>query len=241
MFGNISQVGLIVLGIMILSKIFSGAIDIEATLLTLPGLVLALTVHEFSHAKASDRLGDPTPDHEGRLTLNPLAHMDLMGTICLLFGGFGWGKPVSINPSYYRNPARDSAIVAAAGPISNFILAFILFIVTALIVIFGDLYSNIIQVIFTITYSAAYMNVGLGLFNLLPFPPLDGSKILRYFLRGKALEFMLNMERYSVIIILVLFITKLPSMILSPLVNWVSNGMIYIIGLIINAVANLIV
>ena len=233
MFGGIGQIGLLVLGIMVLSNIMSGAIDLYSTLLMLPGLVLALTVHEFSHAKASDRLGDPTPEQQGRLTLNPLAHMDPMGTICLLFGGFGWGKPVEINPSYYRNPARDSAIVSAAGPISNFILAFIMFATSALLYIFGDFNQTLIQVLFSVAYSAAYINIGLGLFNLLPLPPLDGSKILRYFLKGKALEFMFTLERYSTIIIIVLFISGLPSMILGPLVEWVSTGMVYAVSWLI--------
>ncbi|MBR4110982.1 MAG: site-2 protease family protein [Clostridia bacterium] len=233
MFGGIGQIGLVVLGIMVLSNIMSGGIDLQSTLLMLPGLVLALTVHEYSHARASDRLGDPTPEQQGRLTLNPLAHMDPVGTICLLFGGFGWGRPVEINPSYYRNPARDSAIVSAAGPISNFILAFIMFLISALLIIFGDVTQSVTQIILTIVSSAAYMNIGLGLFNLLPFPPLDGSKILRYFLKGKALEFMFTLERYSMIIIIALFISKLPSKILGPLVDWVSTGMIYAVSWII--------
>ena len=233
MFGGIGQIGLVVLGIMVLSNILSGDIDILEILLTLPGLVLALTVHEYSHARASDRLGDPTPEQQGRLTLNPLAHMDPMGTICLLFGGFGWGKPVEINPSYYRNPARDSAIVSAAGPISNFILAFIMFLIMTLMEKFCQTPALVLSVIYTVVYLAAYINLGLGLFNLLPFPPLDGSKILRYFLKGKAYEFMYNLERYSTIIILVLFISKLPSMILGPLVDFMANGMTYAVSWII--------
>lgn len=234
MFGNIGEVGLIVLGIMVLSNILSGGIDIASILFSLPGLVLALTVHEFSHAKASDRLGDPTPEQQGRLTLNPLAHMDIMGTICLLFGGFGWGKPVEVNSRYYRNPVRDSAIVAAAGPISNFILAFILFIISALMREFIYESTLAIAVVYTIVNLAAYMNLGLGLFNLLPFPPLDGSKILRYFLKGKGLEVMYTLERYSTLIILVLFISELPSKILSPLIGWISVGMEWIIEYIMN-------
>lgn len=232
MFFGMGQAGIVVLVILVLANVLSGGINLQEILLTLPGLILALTVHEYSHARASDRLGDPTPERQGRLTLNPLAHMDIMGTICLLFGGFGWGKPVEIDPSYYRNPAKDSAIVAAAGPISNFILAFILFIVMALMERFCTTINYAISLIYTIVYLAAYMNLGLGLFNLLPLPPLDGSKILRYFLKGKALEFMYTLERYSTIIIIVLFISELPSMILGPLVNWVSTAMTSLISLI---------
>lgn len=227
MFFGIGQAGIIFLVIVVLINIFYGGINLQETLLTLPGLILALTVHEYSHARASDRLGDPTPERQGRLTLNPFAHMDVMGTICLLFGGFGWGKPVEIDPSYYRNPARDSAIVAAAGPISNFILAFILFIVMALM---NRFCATINYTVFLIIYLAAYMNLGLGLFNLLPLPPLDGSKILRYFLKGRALEFMYTLERYSTIIIIVLFVSGLPNMILSPLIDWISTGMASLIA-----------
>lgn len=230
MFFGIGQAGIIFLVIVVLINIFYGGINLQETLLTLPGLILALTVHEYSHARASDRLGDPTPERQGRLTLNPFAHMDVMGTICLLFGGFGWGKPVEIDPSYYRNPARDSAIVAAAGPISNFILAFILFIVMALMIIFCPIANYAVFLIYKIVCLAAYMNLGLGLFNLLPLPPLDGSKILRYFLKGRALEFMYTLERYSTIIIIVLFVSGLPSMILSPLIDWISTGMASLIA-----------
>ncbi len=218
-----------------------GNIDIMEILLSLPGLILALTVHEYAHAKASDKLGDPTPEAQGRLTLNPLAHMDPVGTISLLFANFGWGKPVQINPSYYRNPARDSAIVAAAGPISNFILAFILFIILSLINIFGDFSILAIEILYTMVSFAALLNIGLGLFNLLPFPPLDGSKILRYFLKGKALEFMYTMERYSFIIILALYMTNLPSMILAPLMSWVTNGMLWLVANIVSIIANLFI
>lgn len=240
MFGNIGQIGIIIFAIMILSNILNGNVDIMETLLMLPGLILALTVHEYAHAKTSDRLGDPTPEQQGRLTLNPFAHMDPVGTICLLFAKFGWGKPVQINPAYYRNPARDSALVAAAGPISNFILSFILFIVLSLLIIFGNPESVMITTLVTMVYSGALLNIGLGLFNLLPFPPLDGSKILRYFLKGKALEFMYNMERYSFIIILVLYLSDLPSMILSPLMTWITNGMFYLVETIVVSISGLL-
>ena len=120
-------------------SLFRGGIDIQGTLVMLPGLILALTFHEYAHAKTADKLGDPTPESQGRLTLNPLAHMDVAGTICLLFAGFGWGKPVQVNGSYFRNPAKDNMKVALAGPVMNFILAFVLFILVAIIAIFTPL------------------------------------------------------------------------------------------------------
>lgn len=199
------------------------------TLLILPGLILGLTIHEYSHAKMSDRLGDPTPEREGRLTVNPLKHMDLMGTICLLFAGFGWGKPVSIDPTYYRNPAKDSMKVALAGPVSNFILAFILLILTYLVTLLPA--TQIVGILFTTLFLGVQVNLSLGVFNLLPFPPLDGSKIFGYFLRGKGKEILWNLEKYSWLILLVLFATELPSKIITPVVGWIFNGMVWIINL----------
>ena len=129
MFGFDRNNIVILLIILAVFSLFRGGFDLQGTLMMLPGLILALTFHEYAHAKTADRLGDPTPEEQGRLTLNPLAHMDIAGTICLLFAGFGWGKPVQINGSYFRNPAKDNMKVALAGPVMNFILAFVLFII----------------------------------------------------------------------------------------------------------------
>lgn len=202
--------------------------ELMSTLFILPGLILGITVHEFSHAKMSDKLGDPTPERQGRLTLNPLYHLDPVGTICLLFAGFGWGKPVEIDPTYYRNPAKDNMKVAIAGPISNLILAFILFLTYALILVFAP-NTKIIEIIASCTFLGAYINLSLAVFNLLPFPPLDGSKIWGYFLKGKAKEFLWKLERYSTFILILLYITELPSLIIQPVVSGLASGMIWII------------
>lgn len=222
--GNIFTIFII---IMLVQALLSG-FDLVSTLLILPGLILGLTVHEFSHAKMSDKLGDPTPEREGRLTLNPLKHMDPMGTICLLFAGFGWGKPVTIDPTYYRNPAKDSMKVALAGPVSNFILAFFLFLVQAIVYNFVPS-SDTVNLLILVLHLAAYINLSLGVFNLLPFPPLDGSKIWGYFLKGKAKAFLWNLEKYSTIILIILFATQLPSAIISPVVSAISDGMNFVI------------
>ncbi len=206
---------------------FSDA-EFISTLLTLPGLILGITVHEYSHARMSDKLGDPTPESQGRLTLNPLHHLDPVGTLCLLFAGFGWGKPVVIDPTYYRNPAKDSMKVALAGPVSNFILAFILFFIYALVTVLVP-ESNFINTVLLCTLLGAYINLSLGVFNLLPFPPLDGSKIWGYFLKGKAKAFLWNLERYSTIILVILYITEIPSIIITPVVNGIASGMTWII------------
>lgn len=207
--------------------------ELMSKLLILPGLILGIAIHEYSHARMSDKLGDPTPERQGRLTLNPLHHLDPVGTICLLFAGFGWGKPVEIDPTYYRNPAKDSMKVALAGPVSNFIIAFILFFIFALTYIFAPA-NNFTDIIVMCTYLGAYINLSLGVFNLLPFPPLDGSKIWGYFLKGKAKEFLWNLERFSTIILVILYVTELPSLIITPVVEGIANGMTWIIGQIIS-------
>ncbi len=142
------------------------------TLYLIFGLVVATTIHEFSHAYLADRLGDPTPRLQGRLSLNPLVHLDVVGTLMLIFFHFGWGKPVQVNPRYFRVPMRDSAVVSLAGPLSNFFMAFALalFLKESHMVMPAwsvDLFSTMLDV-----------NLILGIFNLLPFPPFDGSKIL---------------------------------------------------------------
>ena len=213
-------------------SLFRGGFDLQGTLMMLPGLILALTFHEYAHAKMADKLGDPTPEDQGRLTLNPMAHMDPMGTICLLFAGFGWGKPVQVNGAYFRNPARDNMLVALAGPVMNFVLAFVLFVILASISIFAPAGSTVWSLISVIVFYAATLNVSLGVFNLIPVPPLDGSKIFAYFLKGKAREVLYFLEDYSWIIIMILFITEIPSYIVSPLAALITDGMIALITLL---------
>lgn len=155
---------IIIISIMLLRGILTfDSGELLSTLFILPGLVLGLTFHEFAHAKMSDRLGDPTPERQGRLTLSPMAHMDLMGTICLLFAGFGWGKPVEIDPTYYRNPAKDSMIVALAGPVSNFILAFFLFLLYAIIYVFVPS-TKMVEILLAVLVGAAQINLSLRSF-----------------------------------------------------------------------------
>lgn len=136
------------------------------------GLLVAVTVHEFSHAYLADRLGDPTPRLQGRVTLNPLAHLDPIGTLMLIFFRFGWGKPVQVNPQYFRVPLRDSAIVSLAGPLSNFLVAFVL---ALLLKETHFLLPGWSQDLFEMVLN---INLVLGIFNLLPFPPFDGSKVI---------------------------------------------------------------
>lgn len=231
MFDRENNASLIFVIILILVAMSRGSFDLESTLLTLPGLILALTVHEYAHAVVSDRLGDPTPSAQGRLTLNPFAHLDPIGTAFLIFAGFGWGKPVQVNERYYRNPVRDTMLVALAGPVSNFIQGFFWFMVLGAMVTFMPMTSAFAGALYLVVLYAASINISLGVFNLLPLPPLDGSKILRYFLHGKARDVLYTIERYSPIILLVLFATDLTQILISPIIGVVSNFMLWVSGL----------
>ncbi len=168
----------------------------------LVALIITLTVHEASHALVAYYLGDPTAKMRGRLTLNPIAHLDLMGSIIFLVTQrIGWGKPVPIDPSNFKNPTRDSALTALAGPLSNFILAFAI----ALPLKYLEPYMpGIITMIFWMVF---HTSIFLGVFNLFPFPPLDGSKILGLIVprsfHAKYESYLRNGTRYFVVIILI--------------------------------------
>lgn len=178
-------------------------------------LVIAITVHEFSHALAAERLGDPTPRLMGRLTLNPLAHLDLLGTIMLLIARFGWGKPVQFDPFNLRNPRRDSAIISLAGPVSNLVLATICSIFMRLFIsywVIGFLQPLIV------------LNVVLAVFNLLPIHPLDGFKIVAGILPEKYARQWAELEGYGMIFLIVLIIplgggASPISQLISPIIN----------------------
>ena len=151
-------------------------------LVSVPAVLLCLSVHEACHGYMAYALGDPTAKHAGRLTLDPIRHLDPIGTICLLFFHVGWAKPVPVNPGNFKHPRRDIALVSLAGPVSNFLLALVaLFLYYPLRLA----ESSIVMTIALMLYMVAVMSIGLGLFNLIPVPPLDGSKILLSFLPRK--------------------------------------------------------
>ena len=199
------------------------------TLLSLPGLIIGLSLHEFAHAFVACKLGDPTPEAQGRVTISPLAHLDPLGTICLLFGGFGWGKPVQINPMNFNHPEKDSAKVAAAGPIMNVILCFLFTIIYGIILVIAGKNSSfenstVFEMLIKVVSNTIILNLGLAIFNLLPFPPLDGSKIYRAFLKGKAKEVLYWLESYSYVFIMILFITGIASYVIIPIERFILNN-----------------
>lgn len=191
-----------------------------AFLIAAVSLVLALGIHEFAHAFAADKLGDPTPRLMGRLTLNPIKHLDPLGTFLLLFIGFGWGKPVMFDPYNLKNPRKDSAIIALAGPFSNLLLAS----ATSLFLRFAPLES--LQFIYPALTAFLYYNVVLAIFNLLPMHPLDGGKILVGILpRQMAHEADRFMQSYGTFILILMILPifgggNLVSTIISPVIRF---------------------
>ena len=181
-------------------------------ILIIPALLVAITIHEFAHAAMADHLGDPTPRLSGRLTLNPLAHLDPIGTLMLFLFRFGWGKPVPIDPFNLRNPRRDSALISFAGPASNLILAVLLSVLIRLIGPIGLIEPIIL------------LNIVLALFNLLPIYPLDGFKIVHGFLPQEQAYQWEELQSFGPLILFLLifpfFGQSLISSILGPVINW---------------------
>jgi Zn-dependent protease len=167
-------------------------------------LLIAITIHEFSHAFVADYLGDPTPRLQKRLSLNPMVHIDTFGLLFLLLVGFGWGKPVVFDPFNLKNPRKDAALISIAGPTSNFIMAIVLSILLRLLQLFD------LPAIFTISsfflIPIISLNVVLGVFNLLPINPLDGFKIVGGILSERKAKEWYGLERYGLIFLILLII-----------------------------------
>ena len=226
----------IILGIMLLALVIQYTANpgmLYSLLISAPGVLIAITFHEFAHAFVADRLGDDTARREGRLSLNPLDHLDPIGTVLLLFAGFGWGKPVHVNPRNYTRKMsmeKGEALVSIAGPVMNFILAIIFAIVYYGIVKLASLSflnSEMGGIVLDLIGATVSINIGLGLFNLIPLPPLDGSKVIMPLLPYKAKSFFINNEQIFYIVFVVLWITGLTSYIITPGIQavggWISN------------------
>lgn len=208
-------------------------------LIMIPIVLIALTFHEFCHGSVSSKLGDPTPRLTGRLTLNPLAHLDPIGTLLMIFTGFGWAKPVQINPGYYKKPKWGMALTALAGPISNFVLAFAAMLVYTIIHIINLKTGVFAGAMYQISYFVllfAQVNLCFMVFNLIPIPPLDGSRVLGLFLSTSAYFKLQRFERYSMILIIVLSFLNVFSVVIGTGVNFVLDGIINVCNLIVQAV-----
>ena len=188
--------------------------DLQEMLLGIPGLVIAMTFHEYAHARAAVSLGDFTPRLMGRLTLNPTAHIDPIGLLMLFLVRFGWAKPVMINPSNFRQPKRDDILVSLAGPMMNLFLGFVAFYVMLLI---NAHRLDVSQITYTIIQMIFVYNVNFAIFNMLPIPPLDGSHILRNLLPPDLAYRYQTIERYSILIMIVFIATPILRVVLMPL------------------------
>lgn len=223
----------ILLGAMVLINVFLGGRSIEGIIFALPGVIVAMTFHEFAHAWAATKLGDDTPRLQGRLNLNPVSHVDPVGLICLALLGFGWGKPVQINSRNFDGKyslSKAEAIVSAAGPIMNFIIAFVFLIIYEIFIINVSVITTPVRITGSILSSIVTVNLGLGVFNLIPIYPLDGSKILNHFLPYRAKEWLANNQMIlTIIVFFIVFYTDI--------ISWISEnilvGMLWIINSVI--------
>ncbi len=183
-----------------LDDLLSGRISLPELVAWLVAVVIAITVHEYAHAKRADMAGDPTPRQHGRVTLNPLAHLDPVGTLTLLLFGLGWGRPVPVNPAYFRRYRWDSLMVSLWGPLSNFVVAFVFAMLVRLNV--SPPHAPIFLII-------ALVNLLLGFFNLLPVYPLDGSHVVESLLPPpKAIRYAEFMHRWGLLILLAIILTR---------------------------------
>lgn len=187
--------------------------DILSLVAGIPGLLMALVVHEYAHALIADKMGDSTPRMTGRLTLNPIAHIDPIGLIMLLVAQFGWAKPVMINANNFRNWRKEEICVSLAGPLANFILALIMFAIRMILFWSGVRMQSLDLVLDLIII----YNINFGIFNLIPLPPLDGSRLITVFLPTEWAIRLASVERYSFLLLIVLMATPVFSYILIPL------------------------
>ena len=193
--------------------------DLMEIVAGLPGLIIAMALHEYAHARVAVAMGDFTPKLTGRLTLNPLAHLDPIGLLMLLVARFGWAKPVMVNPSNFRNRRWGEVFVALAGPGANFAVAFAAMAVLIFLTQVMDL--SLSMGVRSVLWLILVYNVNFGIFNLIPLPPLDGSRVLMAFLSPEQQYKLAGLERYSFLILIVLLVTPVLGVILIPLSQFI--------------------
>lgn len=223
----------IILGIYIATTLVNYSSSAEALIsliTTIPGVLIAITFHEYAHAFAAYKLGDETSKSQGRMSLNPLKHTDPIGLVMLLFLGIGWGKPVQVDSRKFKrniSVKKAEAIISAAGPIANFIMAIVFTIIYAILVkfnVFANMSFRSAETVFMVILYTIIINIGLGVFNLIPLPPLDGSKILRAFLPPKADMWFKDKEIIFYLVFIILWITGIAGMIIAPIRSALYSG-----------------
>ena len=190
-------------------------------ILMLPGIIIGLSFHEFAHAWVSDRLGDPTPRRQGRVTINPLAHIDWIGFLALVLVGFGWGKPVQIDPGYYKHRRRDEFLVGIAGVTMNLLIA-VLFSIPARFIVksfSGAAVSDLVYNIYLMIFYIVSVNIVLMIFNLIPCPPLDGWGLITQIFRLDRYSWWYKVYQNGTWILLALIVFNVTNLIITPLVS----------------------
>lgn len=202
---------------------YSSPIDwLMSKLLVLPGIIIGLSFHEFGHAIVSTQLGDPTPKAQGRVTINPLAHIDPVGMVALIFCGFGWGIPVQINPSYYKNRRQGEIMVGFAGVAMNLLLAIVFSLLVRLATMAtGILGPDLQQMIVLILYYTVQINIVLMVFNLLPVPPLDGFGIVTNIFHLEKYSWYPKYYQYGYFILIFLVLLGVVSAVLTPVISFI--------------------
>ena len=204
--------------------------SLENILLRMASVFLCLTLHETCHGLAAYALGDPTAKRAHRLSLNPLRHIDWLGLIMMVVAGFGWAKPVPVDPSYFKKPKQCMAITALAGPVSNFLLALLLLFIARGVYVRALLTGSFSAAWFSFLVDTASLSVGLGLFNLVPIPPLDGSKVVAVLLPDRAYRWLMRYERYGMLVLLVVVSVGIGSNALDGAIRWTFTLLCRLVG-----------
>ena len=194
--------------------------------------LLCITFHETCHGLAAYALGDPTAKRAHRLSLNPLRHIDWLGLIMMVVAGFGWAKPVPVDPRYFKKPKQGMAITALAGPVSNFLLALVLLLIARGVYLRALVTGQLSETWFSFLLNTASLSVGLGLFNLVPIPPLDGSKVLAVLLPDRAYSWLMRYERFGMLLLLAVISVGIGSNALDSAIRWVFMLLCKIVGLV---------
>ena len=197
---------------------------------SIPALIIAAAGHEYAHAKAADLLGDPTSRMMGRLTMNPFVHLDLVGSLALIIGGFGWAKPVIVNPTNFKDPRTDDMIVSIAGPMANILMAFIAYVILRSLDVVGLLENESLYLVLLLI---VVYNINFAILNMMPIPPLDGSHILMNFL---PLKWQVHIARFSIVSLLILIAilnSPIATRIFVPLQKSILGGFESIVNLVL--------